>query len=176
VFDPAMPSSNVSDVVNGCGDPTPFFGHWQYPQDGLYMTLGLNTLAIKDNVNATWEAAGHIEDMSGEYGCSADVVSRTAYTYYSGDLRLYRTDTFHDNETDRDCYFPQQEDDPANICQVTFFVNLKSTLGTTQTSARGMSTLEILLAESAILGGVMFFTWFCSIFMLTDAEREHRAA
>jgi hypothetical protein len=169
VFDPSTPMT-IPDLVRGCGDPTPYLGYIEVAQSGLRMNLGLNAFHMKDSINATWESAN---TSSVDDSCSVGLLSRTDYAYYTGDLQVFNTRTL-DSNPDHICGYPGTPGQ-TNYCWMVFGVTMKSTLITTQTSARGTNTLDILLAESAILGGVMFFTWFCSVFMLTDAERENKA-
>jgi hypothetical protein len=64
------------------------------------------------------------------------------------------------------CLSSSKDDNDTEDCGAHIDLRLKSNMVQRQTSRRGTDWVQILTDESAIAGGVVFFTWFLSIYII----------
>ncbi|KAK4547083.1 hypothetical protein LTR36_001304 [Oleoguttula mirabilis] len=156
LYDPYLPF-HYADFFNWCGNPQFYFQMTVPITDGALVSVTADTFVLSDPVGALARSQGPLATAL----CSQDVLRLTNYTYYSARVE---TDTVGDNLVNSSCDLSSAAYTRPCAFNPVFF--LSSSLVTTQTSSRGTNTLKVLIEESGIVGGILFFTWFLGIFVV----------
>jgi hypothetical protein len=122
------------------------------PSNGGLVQFYAETFQIDDKIGALEGST------KGDNSSNSEDGHLQQYTYYTGREINWpgyalTCDTSYEENYQGPCFF-------------ALVLALQSSLVTTQTSSRGTDTLQILIDEGSILGGVLFFTWFFSIFVV----------
>ncbi|KAK4560544.1 hypothetical protein LTR86_005741 [Recurvomyces mirabilis] len=149
-YDATLPF-NIDDFLAGCRNPDLYFKATQRSSDGGGGDFYPEIFELSDST-------GELRDSDTESSatiCSSDALALRDYTYYGG--------RFDPLPLPAGC---SPVIGSTTTCGWFLSVHLQSSLATTQKSSRGTNTLQILIDEGSILGGILFFTWFFGIFVV----------
>jgi hypothetical protein len=150
---------NVSDFVFLCGSPS-LYSFLEFPLTGADKPA--NVYATPYRINDQVGVLNQRTSKTQNDLCSEGLINSHRYTYYTA-----RYDEISSTGT-----LAESSCDVANAttytgpCVIALQLYLSTVLVQTQTSAHGIDTLQILIDEGSIVGGVLFFTWFFSIFVV----------
>ncbi|KAK4574242.1 hypothetical protein LTR86_002003 [Recurvomyces mirabilis] len=156
VFDASLPF-NVTDLLSNCGNPSPYYSFWQTISTKTRIFLSAGITAMDNKVDMVPKQ----DNLPSSEACSAGLAAKSSYDYFTPVLQTFDSGQQCDSSA-------ATKDDRGYLvltCWLNLYVSLQSTLATTQSSSRGTSTLKILIDEGSIVGGIMFFTWFLTIFL-----------
>ncbi|KAK5113611.1 hypothetical protein LTR85_010840 [Meristemomyces frigidus] len=156
LYDSYLPF-NYSDFFHWCGNPQFYYQMTLPITDTAMVSVTADTFVLSDLVGALDESRGSLASAL----CSPDVLKLTNYTYYSARLETVAAGS---SLVDSSCDVSAATYEQPCTFNLVFF--LSSSLVTTQTSSRGADTLQILIEEGGIVGGILFFTGFLGIFVV----------
>ena len=157
-YDPSI-HFNARDFLLDCGNP-PMYFQIQPPirvASGSLVSIDGQT-ELSDEIGALHNSKWRESAAS---PCSAYSFALRNYTYYDA-----RTPSAGIKQQLQNSTCDVASPNYFTPCQFQLKVVMNSMLVTKQTSEHGTNTLRILIDEGSILGAVMFFTWFLSIFVI----------
>jgi hypothetical protein len=154
-FDPYV-TFNMADFLYVCGNPLVYY--CVLPQATTFSSLSFHaeTFMLDDKVGALSE-----ERLPASY-CSSEILGLSNYTYFDGRYDSTLGGDLYNSSCDLGV-----NGDISTPCQFSLQLAMASSLITTQKSSRGTNTLQIFIDEGSILGGITFFAWFFSIFVVS---------
>lgn len=144
---------NWTDFSLGCGNQLIYHAVSIAPANLLNFELKVYVSQMNDTVG------GLDAGISNADSICADAPSK--YTYYTADVVTLEPGYPLVKST---C--DQSLANYTSSCGAGMWIKPVSSLVTTQTSSPGTDIVEIFVDEGAIVGGVMFFTWFLGIFAI----------
>ena len=159
-YDPTIPF-NLNDFLLNCGRPPFYYTVGPQVTTETELQLVVQGTRFSDDANVFSDS---LLDPSGSWQCSSKSRSLRKYTYYNAQTQLL----FRETQSLRNSHCDKNSTNynESSVCQFILAVQFGSELLSSQTSSHGTTALQILIDEGGILGGIVFLTWFFSIFVV----------
>lgn len=145
-------------ILPACANQLPIVNYFDAIPFGLNV-VQLTKTTIVDNVSALLN--------SSSLNSSCPYIPPNTYSYYTPQVSVQTTtdDTSSCNESASFNFTADNQPDESPCMSISSF-SWSTPMVTTMTSSRGTNWKQISLDEGAILGGIQFFLWFTSIYVL----------
>lgn len=136
-----------------CAGQTPTIAMFEVPAFGSTL-VSLTQYTVNDPVGA-------LVPNTNNASCPYDPSGYPSLSYWTAEVTTAYTETDISNCNSTTAYPVETFN-----CSATVVFEFLSPLTTTQTSSQGTTWKQMLLDEGSIVGGIQFFTWFLSIYVI----------